>query len=276
MTISIPVHRALSTKLAGRSFNVVSRLGYNPWLARVNNGSDSNDSKSIPTWAPSNRVYGIRTRTYATEAVKKPASRPKAYTGRTPAKKTTKAATAKKPGPKTAEGKAKVGAKPKAKTEKATPGPKAKSTPKSKPGPKAKPGPKPKPKNAVKKIVKKAPSKATVTKERIAKEKELNEAALLNSPKKLPAGPWAIFFQEQTQGSRTVAETAQLTKATGEKYRNLTPEEKEACFSTSMNMADTNTIAALQPPHPHKQREERRGSQAVAQSIQPQPDRGRQ
>lgn len=204
MTILVPVHRALSTKLAGRSFNVVSRLGYNSWLARVNHNSDNYESNSTPQ-APLGRIYSISTRTYATAAARKPASRPKAHTGRTAAKRTTKAATTKKPGPKTPAGKARVGAKPKAKTTKA----KAKL--------------KPKPKTPVKKT----PTKRALDKERVAKEKALKEAALLDSPKQLPASAWQVFFGESLKGSHGPSETPQMAKDAGQKYKNITPEEKE-------------------------------------------------
>jgi len=209
MTILVPVHRALSTKLAGRSFKVVSRLGYHPWSARVNQSSDHHEPKSTSSQARVGRICFISTRTYATTAAGKPASRPKAHTGRTPAKRTSKAATTDKPGPKTPEGKAKVGAKPKAKTTKA----------------KAKPKPKPTPKP--KKPVKKAPSQSALNKERVTKEKALKEAALLDSPKLLPAATWPVFFAESMGVPHDKRDTTRMAQDASQKFKDLRPEEKE-------------------------------------------------
>lgn len=203
MTIAVPVHRALTTKLAGRSFNVVTRLGYNPWLARVPHNTDTHEPTPTSSRSQSSRIYAITPRSYATSTARKPAGRPKAHTGRTPAKRTTKAATAKKPGPKTAAGKAKVGAKPKAKKAKA------------------------KPKKAVKKTVKKAPTKSALNKERVAKEKSLKEAALLNPPKALPANAWAVYFTEAQKGKHSFDRSGQITKEAAQNFKDITPEQKE-------------------------------------------------
>jgi len=210
MTILVPVHRALSTKLAGRSFNAVSRLGYNSWLARVNHNSDNYESKSTSPQASLARFYSISTRSYATSVARKPVGRPKAHTGRTPAKRTTKAATTKKPGPKTPAGKARVGAKPKGKATK------AKATT-------AKAKPKPKPKTPVKK----APTQRALATERIAKERALKKAALLDSPKLLPQSAWQVVFGESLKGSHGLGEPHQLAKEAGQKYKNMIPEDKE-------------------------------------------------
>lgn len=204
MTITIPVHRALSTKLAPRSFNVVTRWGYNPWLARVNSTSkDDNDAHSSHLLLRAQSRQSIGTRFYATGTAAKPASRPKAHTGRTPAKRTTKASTSSKPGPKTAAGKRAVGRKLKGKTT-------AKA------------------KKVVKKpAVKRAPSKTALLAQRRAKNKELKEKALLNSPKELPSTPWRVLFAELQQAGRGTAPASSIAKDAGEKHRNLTPEEKE-------------------------------------------------
>ena len=254
MTIAIPMHRALSTKLAGRSFNVVTRLGYNPWLARVNHDSPSNnESKPSQPSSRSSRICFVATRSYATSATAKPVSRPKAHTGRTPAKRTRTAAP-KKPGPKTAAGKKAVGRKPK-------PKPKAKKAP-------AKPKPKPR-----KPAVKKVPSKTALNQARIAKEKAVKEKALLDTPKKLSETPWTIIFAEAQTGSKAGEQTGNA-KIAGEKLKNLTPEEKEVStietFPTR-RIADTCHLA-LQPSRTHEQRKERQGNQAVAQPIHPYPD----
>lgn len=211
MTITVPLQRALSTKLAGRSFNVVTRLGYNPWLARVNhNASDNNETKPSLSCQNRSRICFIATRTYATRAAAKPASRPKAHTGRAPARRTTKAA-AKKPGPKTAAGKANVGRKPKAK----------KIAPKTKP-------------------TKKAPSLRSLDRDRVAKEKHLKEIALLDSPKRLPQNPWQILFAEYQRagGSHSIAESVKITKEAAQKFRNLTLEEKEVSALDRLSQVD--------------------------------------
>lgn len=206
MAILIPVHRALSTKLAGRSFKVVSRLGYHPWSARVNQSPDHHEPKSTSSQARVGRICFISTRTYATTAAGKPASRPKAHTGRTPAKRASKAATTDKPGPKTPEGKAKVGAKPKAKTTKA----------------KAKPK-----RERPMKPVKKALSKSALNKERVTKEKALKAAALLDSPKLLPATAWQVVFAESKRVPHDQHDVKRIAQDAGQKYKDLRPEEKE-------------------------------------------------
>lgn len=257
MTIVLPLHRALSTKFAGRSFNVVTRLGYNPWLARVDHPSEHNDGRSSLSRSQLSRIYSIPARTYATTAAsttttaaRKPAGRPKAHTGRTPAKRTTKAAAApKKPGPKTAAGKARLGAKPKAKKAKATP--------------------KPKPKTQPKRAVKKAPSKSALNKERIAKDRALKETALLNPPKQLPAQPWQIY-QIETQ-KKTNVSVVEAAKAASASWKNLTPEEKEVCFAVIHKslelLVHANYHPAPEPRIAHQQRKERESLQGMARPI---------
>lgn len=221
MTVAIPLHRALSTKLAGRSFQVVTRVGYNPWLARVDQQHDTIfRPKSTQSSSFSGRIYSLTSRDYATAAASRPAGRPKAHTGRTPAKRTTKTTTPKKPGPKTPAGKKKVGRKPDAKTP-------------------AKP----------KKVAKKAPSKTALLEQRRAHERELKTKALLDTPKSLPATPWQIIFAETHQKGKvsSLAESQNVTKEAAQKFRDLTPEEKEASLYSSCCHIQLTYATALQP-----------------------------
>lgn len=212
MTITLPAHRALTSKLAGRSYQVVTRYGYNPWLARVNHTSTSSDDiRSASPVASSCRIGFLTTRTYATSTTKAPVGRPKAHTGRAPARKTTKTtAAAKKPGPKTAAGKSKVGRKPKAKTATKT---KAKA------------------KKPVKKpTVKKPLSKTALNKKRLTEERELKQKALLDTPKNLPSHAWGVYFKEIQEASKGENKAvSEVTREAATKYKSFTPEEKEVC-----------------------------------------------
>lgn len=205
MTIAIPIHRAFSTKLAPRGFNVVTRWGYNPWLARVNSTTNNdNGVDSTRLCLRSQSRSTVATRFYATGSTAKPASRPKAHTGRTPAKRSTKASTSSKPGPKTPAGKKAVGRKPKTKKPKAAT--------------------KPKPK---KQTTKKPPSATSLLAKRRVQDKELKQKALLDSPKKLPATAWAVIFSEAQTKGQPFSQASNVTKEAAQKLRNLTPEEKE-------------------------------------------------
>lgn len=217
MTIAIPVHRALSTKLAPRGFNVVTRWGYNPWLARVNSTSNpDHDTTTSRSSLQSKSIYFVATRSYATGAAAKPASRPKAHTGRTPAaKRSTKSSTSSKPGPKTAAGKKAVGRKPKATTAKTVKRTRTATKTATKPR---------------KPAVKKPPTAIALRKQRVAKDKELKQKALLDSPKKLPQNSWAVVFSEAQTGSHSLEQSSQVAKDAAQKFRNLTPEQKEVCL----------------------------------------------
>lgn len=237
MTLAIPFHRAISTKLAPRGFNVVTRWGYNPWLARVNSTANTeNDIDTPRSYLQSKSRYFIATRSYATKAAAKPASRPKAHTGRTPAKRSTKTSTSSKPGPKTAAGKKAVGRKPKTTTRKTT-----KAATKTAPKPR-------------KSAVKKPPSAAALLRERRARDKELKEKALLNSatPKTLPSSAWTVIFSEAQTGSHSFGDASNIAKEAAQKFRNLTPEEKEVCqrsfhLLVSLGIANLSSITIISP-----------------------------
>ena len=140
--------------------------------------------------------------------------RPKAHTGRTPARKSTRAAAAKKPGPKTAAGKSKVGRKPKAK-KKATA------------------------KKPVKKAVKRPLSKEALNRQRIAAERELKSKALLDSPKDLPASAWQVVLAEISKASTGQSGRIGLkSKEASAKYKSLTPEEIEVRASRHARQHD--------------------------------------
>lgn len=134
-------------------------------------------------------------RSYATASGTRAAGRPKAHTGRTTAKKTTTKRAAK-----------------------TTPRKKATKTSKKKPGTKTKP-------KATARKVKKPLSKTALKRAESTKLKDLKAAALLNEPKALPASAWSVLFVESAvKGSPINGAPA---KAAAQKFRNLTPEEKE-------------------------------------------------
>ena len=158
-----------------------------------------------------------RYRTYATSAATKPASRPKAHTGRTPAKRTraTTTTTPKKAGPRV------VASKPAPRTKKAV-------------------KPRAKPKTKKRTVTKVAQKKLEVTKAR-----DLKEKALLNPPKQLPATAWTIVFSEgAAKGTRVTGDNA---RSAAQRYRNWSPEEHEVWFPILGVGCCTNLNAAVQP-----------------------------
>jgi len=178
-------------------------------------------------------------RGYAT----RPASRPKAHTGRT-----TSSPRVRKPKEASAETDVKVtvkAIKPKAKPKKKTAKPNAKSKAKSKAKPKAKLKAKAKPKAKSKakpkaKVRAKKPKTAeqqaaSKLKEQRARIRELKKIALKRPPGK-PSTAWMVLCKEITQETHALPDTAASAK-----YKNLATEEHEVlsflheCLSNSAN-----------------------------------------
>ncbi|KAI9878992.1 MAG: hypothetical protein M1830_009921 [Pleopsidium flavum] len=159
-------------------------------------------------------IISIGRRSYAT----KPASRPKAHTGRTTTKPRKKAATTAKSA--ATKEPAAVKAKPTPKvTAKAIPKSKPKPKPKSKSKVKAKAKPPPT------RRLKKAPTPEQATKAALQKERahvrELKNIAL-TKPKLLPATAYLVLCSEVSKAGHGA-----LGKETAAKYKELTPEQLE-------------------------------------------------
>lgn len=152
-------------------------------------------------------VTPIIARTYAGASAGRPASRPKAHTGRTTtaarrAPTTSKTSAAKKPPPK------KTTPKPK---------PKAKS--------KAKPRIKPKPKPAKK--AKAKPRKALTEKQKSARAVKNLKATALATPHGVPSTAWSVFYVEHLKQQGGTNRLGPVMKEAGAKWKQIMPEQLE-------------------------------------------------
>lgn len=199
--------RALSKSLLPRSGQVLTRLSTAYPTTRVSstNGHNSSSEPSQTTLSRS-FIVALPIRNYAT-ATGRPAGRPKAHTGRTPAKRTT-TTTKKASGAKTAAPK-KAAAKAKPKTKA-----KVKAKPKAKPR-------------------KREPSKTAIARKESSDRSELKKKALLTGqPKRLPDTAWTVLFVEHGPKKGTALDAGGTTsKATSQIYRNLSLEEREVSFN---------------------------------------------
>ena len=208
MTVLIPVSRSWTVKVLPRSSHILTRLISSQSNTRVT--SSQNDQKSSTTTqcilrAPSTRFQQIRS--FADGKPGRPAGtgRPKAHTGREPAKRAaTKKIAAKKIAVKTK--------------------PKTKAKAKAKPKPKKKAAAKPKAKPRTKKAPSERQLRTKASKERTA----LKAKALLHPPKRLPENAWAVFFVEKgPKKGEAVDKTGTRAKAASQEYRNMSAEERE-------------------------------------------------
>ncbi|KAL9107999.1 MAG: hypothetical protein Q9227_007214 [Pyrenula ochraceoflavens] len=210
MTVITPVGRACSKQLITRA-----HPSYSFGVSRV--ASSFHDISNTHNLAakPSKPITSyFVSRLYATASTKTPASRPKAHTGRAKAAKpkTTKA---------TASTRASSG-------KKAAPKKKALSKTKSKrkTKAKAKPKPKPKPKRRVLTEKQKATKAKKDANDRI---KALKARALIkeeaDSGSLHPMSAWLAVVRDTKGASGTQA--TELVKIAQQKYKNLTPEERE-------------------------------------------------
>ncbi|ETN36242.1 uncharacterized protein HMPREF1541_08519 [Cyphellophora europaea CBS 101466] len=208
MTVIVSCSRTLSKQLPFRS-GVLTRLISTNSTSRVARPqtecttSQQNGGRSHVFTQPYGSLRG-----YAT--TNKPAGRPKAHTGRTPAKRTTKTTTTT------------ANRKPKAK-------------PKAKPKKKAA---KPKPK--VRKA-KKPPSASALKRDAREKRKEVKAKALLDQePKQLPEQAWQLYVsQRSTKGQQATS----AIKSISDGYKNLRPEEREALNHAANENAGKNQAA---------------------------------
>lgn len=215
MTVLIPCSRTLSgLKVLPPSSHILTRLTSTNSRLRVPQSPSSNRSSTRPQCASTTLSTAFQqVRTFADGKPGRPVGRPKAHTGRTPAKRTTTA------------------------TKKAAAKPKPKATPKPKPKPKrkAKAAPKPKPKP------KKRELSVTAKKRQEAKERtELKQQALLTgAPKALPDNAWTVFFVEKgPKKGEAVDKTGSRAKSAGQEYRTMSAEEREV----RQNMQDLHSF----------------------------------
>ena len=216
---------------------------------------------------PFSKAHFGTQRNYAT----RPASRPKAHTGRTissPRKKKSSVTVAPAEGStkpttiKTGKTKATTGAKarPRAKTTAKT-----KAKPKVKTKAKAKTKTKAKPARKVKKV------KKDLTEEQLAKAakteqnlkiRELKKVAL-RAPKLLPSTVYLVVSSELAKGTHALE-----GKAAAEKYRNLTPEELEVSILISCQVSgDSNRLCSTSTVSPTRTRSPMNGHTALGLRV---------
>ncbi|KIX04261.1 uncharacterized protein Z518_07815 [Rhinocladiella mackenziei CBS 650.93] len=191
MTAAHLSSRTLSKQLLARSTGAFTRPFATNSLLRVNcsctpNNEPSDHRRGYVILSSISKVV----RSYAT-AAGKPVSKPKAHTGRVPAKSKRTAITTPR----------------KAKSAK-------KSTKRAK-------------KNTVKKTKpkgRKPPSKSALLQKARKEQAELRATALLDEPKLLPETAWTLVFAEEAKKHGDVKSKA---AAAADKYKNLSAEERE-------------------------------------------------
>lgn len=243
--------RAIVRRLAWRgptsSTDRVAQLTYNP-LRVITTAHTGYTLPNGQTWSFSGSNVTTGRRSFAT----KPASRPKAHTGRTTSKPRKKATTTTKPAAsKTSSSKtsstvkAKPGPKPGSKNTKPKSLRKARTTAKAKPKTRAKS--KAKPKVRVKKVLTaEQVAKASSKKER-ARITELKGQSL-TPPKLLPATAYLVVNAELAKASHGIK-----SKEAAAKYKSFTPEELEVnCYTLYGQEILTVSTAALQSSGQHK------------------------
>ena len=200
---ALPV-RALSQNIASRSHYLLARasLTTNPLLRVSQKQSTRQLSQDSRHDFVLDSALPQQSRNYATTAPAKPVGRPKAHTGRAPAKRAprtksataTKTTTAKKS---TAAKKTGVRRTTKRKTvaKKATP------------------------------RKKKPLSKTALKRQQTQASRELKEKALLDAPKRLPATAWALVFTESAVKGAPIDGTG--ARSAAQKYRNIDAAEHE-------------------------------------------------
>lgn len=196
MVVLLSYGRTLPKQL-GIGSGILTRLVSTARVGRPQ--TQSSPSKQNPDGSHTSSLAFRPARSYATASAR-PASKPKAHTGRTTAKRTTK------------------------KTSTKTKAPKAQ--PKKKKAAKAKPKPK---------KVKKAPSEATLKRQATKKRVELKERALLHKePKRLPDNPWTVFAQNGIAKGESLTTRASALAAS---WKQISPEEREVCILSTYQCA---------------------------------------
>lgn len=205
MTATLPYSRTLSKQFVARStWSFTRRTATNP-LLRVTCNCNPSAERSIGRHDYLHLVSAIRpARAYATSA-EKPASKPKAHTGRAPAKRTST-------------------------TTKAKPAKKTTKKPKKKAVKKAKPkGRKP------------LSTRALLQKQRQNQRQnqaELRATALLEEPKQLPQTAFTLVFVEDVKNGGDA-------RSASARYRSLSPEEREVFIICPGFMFNSNSCTAI-------------------------------
>merc|ERR1712230_113853 len=191
--------RPLASRLLARSTRTFTRPSAVKPIARVSCHCSGNKEQTNNggTWLDL-AAFSKHARTYAT-ASPKPASRPKAHTGRTPAKRT---ATKKKT------------AKPS----------KKKAAKKSKPKTRAK----------------KAPSKTSIAQKARKAQLDLRAKALLDEPKQLPSTAYMLVLVEESKNGGPIKSRS---ASASQRYKSLSPEERERYNHQANENREKNTIA---------------------------------
>ncbi len=201
MTATLPLSRSLSKQLLARSTRSFTRPvpTISNYHSRVSCRCEANNDRS--THQKNHLKIGSilhQARSYAT-ATDKPASRPKAHTGRAAAKPKRTATTSSKGKP------AKKAAAKKPKVKKAV---------------------------VKKPRVKKAPSKNALLKKARATKANLVTTALLDEPKKLPATAFFVIVAEQSKNGG--GNVSAFSTAASNIYKSLSPEEREVRWRHSI------------------------------------------
>lgn len=213
MTVLLACARTVSKQPLPRSQLLTRLATTNPSL-RVSSADGRDRIPNQPRGVTSRCALPIRT--YATAG--KPVGRPKAHTGRTPAKRTTIKKTTATTTPKKAAPKRAAVAKPKAKPKGAA---KAKAKPKARP----------------KKRVLTAQGQA---RKESAERTALKKKALLHAaPKQLPASAWAVCFVEHApKKGEPVTIDGGSAKRASQAFKNLSAEEHEVCPNSYRSNVD--------------------------------------
>ncbi|KAL2400055.1 hypothetical protein ABEF93_004886 [Exophiala dermatitidis] len=187
MTASLPYSRTLSKQLIARTARSFTRPSATP-LLRVTCDCTPNSARSTRARGFLGHLSAVKSaRSYAT-STDKPASRPKAHTGRAPAKRS--------PTPKEAKPAKKTTTKRKKKSSAAKPKPKGR----------------------------KRLSKTAVLQKQRQEQKDLRATALLDQPKQLPQTAYTLVVVEEAKKGGDVKSNAASASA---RYRSLSPEERE-------------------------------------------------
>ncbi|KIV79326.1 hypothetical protein PV11_06892 [Exophiala sideris] len=204
--VVLPYSRTLAAQVVARSTRSFTRPATINSLSRVTCACANKDGQTNrgSEWIDLGAFYR-RARSYATTATK-PASRPKAHTGRAAAKRTT---TTKKAASTSAT------KKPTRRTKKKT-------------------VKKPKPK------VKKAPSKTALAQKARKAQSDLRAAALLEEPKQLPSTAFSLILVEESHKAGDVRSRA---AAASGRYKNLSPEEREQYNHQANENRQKNAVA---------------------------------
>ena len=213
MTVLLACGRAVPKQLLPRPQLLTRLATTNPSL-RVSSADGRDSISNQPCSVTSRFVLPIRS--YATAG--KPVGRPKAHTGRAPAKRTTTKKTTATTTPKKAAPKRAAAAKPKAKPKRAA---KAKAKPKAKPR---------------KRVL---TARGQARKESAGRNALKNKALLHAAPKQLPASAWQVCFAEHApKKGESVTIDGSSAKRASRAFKTMSPEEHEVCPTSYRSNVD--------------------------------------